>query len=155
MYEAQRWHDDPVFHALMIICENGSQVFAGDIVNLKHKDVLFAKMTKLFKQVSSIQYHINIYFTYTHINLLLVLDSLQKASGKLAANALLTVRVEFTSNDYVVLGTEADVAVEEIVKVVTDHHPFVKEQTYSKPSPYESPVPLSDHVCHYMNTRLK
>ena len=54
MYEAQRWHDDPVFDAPMVTCANGTQVFAGDLVILTLEDgVLYAKITKFFKDVSS------------------------------------------------------------------------------------------------------
>lgn len=76
-----------------------------------------------------------------------ILVSLQKISGKLAAKALLIVNVEYSLNEFVVLGTEADTAIEDITDVVTDQHPFVKQCMYSKESPDEPHVPLSEQAC--------
>ena len=81
--------------------------------------------------------------------------SLQKDSGKLAANTLLIVSVKNTLNDYAVLGSEAEILIAEIEEVVTNHHPFVKEHMYIKSAPDESPVRLSEQVCRYMHTHTQ
>ena len=37
MYEANRWHEDPLYQAPMAICDNGLQVFQGNIVRYEYE----------------------------------------------------------------------------------------------------------------------
>ena len=52
VYEARRWHDDPQYQAPMIITEDGSHIFVGDIVETTgciHSHVKF--MTKVYRAI--------------------------------------------------------------------------------------------------------
>ena len=39
VYEAKRWHDDPLYQAPMIVTDDGSQLFVGDIVEVLDDDM--------------------------------------------------------------------------------------------------------------------
>ena len=49
IYEAKRWHDDPIYHTPMII-QQEKQIFIGDIVTTGSPET-FAKVVMFLKEV--------------------------------------------------------------------------------------------------------
>ena len=53
LYEAKRWHDNPLYQAPMIVTDDGSQLFVGDIVEVLNDDVSsHAKVIKFMTKVN-------------------------------------------------------------------------------------------------------
>ena len=40
LYEAKRWHDDPLYQAPMIVTDDGSQLFVGEIVEVLDNEIV-------------------------------------------------------------------------------------------------------------------
>ena len=40
LYEAKRWHDDPLYQAPMIVTNDGSQLFVGEIVEVLDDEII-------------------------------------------------------------------------------------------------------------------
>ena len=68
----------------------------------------------------------------------------QKHSSTLVVDVILILRIEGSQNEYVVLGEDTEVPLNDIVEVVTDSLPMMKEHTYTKSAPDVDMVLLNE-----------